>query len=262
MFSHKLKYTVIILSSLFLILVSSFVVFAQGNNLTDYQYQLDQYRGSYAEYQIFKNDYQTNPTLNNEQKAVLAAKRSIASRELTLAYYSLIMIDDLKASGVDYPIVNTAVSDLNTIGQFHFDQSQSAAKINTKADLTAFTTKYLASTADQKDNLSHAMVAIKIGELIQIQNNAKQAYDSLLPSLKTNQDQLNVQNGIGQIQSYSQQINDQIAALAKKTTETSTASIDQAQFFDDSSQSLMQIRSLQSRLINIIIELDTNYAHH
>lgn len=235
---------------------------SQGNNLSDYQFQLDQYRTNYAEYQILKNDYQTNPTLNNEQKAVLSAKRTIASRELTLAYFTLVMIDSLKATGVDFPLVNSAMADLNTIGQFHFKESQDAANINTKADLSKFTADYLTATGLQEDNLARAQVALKIAKLIQIQNDAKRAYDSISATLQTQTDEPNVQNGIGQIQSYSQQINDQITALAQKATTTNLVTSNLSQFFDDSTAALVQIRALQSRLVNIIIELDTNYVQH
>ena len=79
----------ITISYYLLLFITSSGTLAQGlpigrteNNLSDYQYQLDQYRINYAEYQLFKNDYENNPTLNNEQKAVLAAKRAIISREL------------------------------------------------------------------------------------------------------------------------------------------------------------------------------------
>ncbi len=261
-----MKFFLSLLTTSYLLLATS-LAFAQGlpvgrtgNNLSDYQYQLDQYRINYAEYQLFKKDYENNPTLNNEQKAVLAAKQAILSRELALAYFSFVMVDGLKSAEVDYPIVNKAIGDISTIGQFHFNQSQEAQKIVTKADITSFTKNYLEQVAKQKDIFAHAQVAGKIGALIRLQQEAKRAFDSLLPKLEVNMDNINVQNGLGQIKSYSGQINDQIEALAKNTAEISLENKDAQQFYDESGLVLSQIRALQNRLINIIIELDTNYA--
>lgn len=231
-----------------------------GTNLSDYQYQLDLYRINYAEYQLLKKDFENNPTLNNEQKAVLAAKQAIVSRELALAYFSFVMVDGLKSAEVDYPVVNKAINDMSTIGQFHLSQSREAQKVVTKADITNFTKNYLEQVAKQKDIFAHAQVAGKIASLIHLQQEAKRAYDALLSRLETNMDNLNVQNGIGQIKSYSGQINDQIEALAKRTGEVNLENIDAQQFYDESGLVLSQIRTLQNRLINIIIELDTNYA--
>ncbi|MBI1871936.1 hypothetical protein HYS10_00800, partial [Candidatus Collierbacteria bacterium] len=130
-----MKFFLSLLTTSYLLLATS-LAFAQGlpvgrtgNNLSDYQYQLDQYRINYAEYQLFKKDYENNPTLNNEQKAVLAAKQAILSRELALAYFSFVMVDGLKSAEVDYPIVNKAIGDISTIGQFHFNQRQEAQKL-------------------------------------------------------------------------------------------------------------------------------------
>lgn len=247
---------VIFLLSLF----AAGAAFAIGTNLSDFQYQLDQYRINHAEYQLFKKDYENNPTLNNEQKAILAAKRAIASRELALAYFSFVMVDSLKSAEVEYPIVNKATGDMSTIGQFHFNQSQEAQKIITKTDITNFTKNYLEQVAKQKDIFAQAQVAGKIAGLIRLQQEAKRAYDALLPRLEANMDNVNVENGLGQIKSYSGQINDQIEALAKKTSETSLENKDAPQLYDESGLVLAQIRALQNRLINIIIELDTNYA--
>ena len=257
----KVKIPAILIITIFLTsYFPNFIIFAQANNLSDYQYQVDQYRSNYAEFQILKNDYQTNPTLNNEQKAILAAKQTIAARELAMAYYALILIDKLKSTGVVYPIVDAAITDLGVIGQFHFKQSQDVAKVITKSDLAQFTATHLTTLASQADKLGHAQVAIKIAELIQIQNDAKLAYDSILPGLKTKTAHVNVKNGLDQIVSYSQQINDQISALSQKTTETGLSEINLNQYFEGVSLSLNQIRALQSRLINIIIELDTVYV--
>lgn len=258
-----MKTKILLSAALFLLVIfPARLVNAQGNNLSDYQYQLDLYRTNFAEYQILKNDYDAHPTLANEQKAILAAKRAIVSRELTLAYYFLTIVDSLTGSSVDYPLVNQAITDLNTIAQFHFGKSQEAGKIVTRSDLTQFTLKYLAAVAAQKDSIAHAQVANKIAQLIRFQREAKRAYDALVPTLQATIEDVNVQNGIGQIQVYSQQINDQIAALAESTKNTSFESRGVDQFFEDTSQTLIQIRSLQTRLINIIIDLDTNYANH
>lgn len=254
----------IIFVTIFVAFIAIFSVkaFAQGNNLSDYQYQLDQYRSNYSEFQILKNDYLAHSTLNNEQKAILSAKQTLSSRELTLSYYFLVLVDSIKSSAVDYPLVNTALNDLNDIAQFHFSESVQAGKIVTRQDLTAFTTKYSQQVAKQADIIARSQIANKIAQLIHLQQESKRAYDALLPSLQTKIDDVNVQNGIGQVQSFSQQINDQISALTQKASSISVLAQNSEQLYQDAQDTLSQIRAIQVRLINIIIDLDTNYANH
>lgn len=238
------------------------VVFAQSPYLSDYNFQFDQYRKNYAEYQNFKNDYTAHPTLNNEQKAILSAKQTIVSRELAWANFVLVLSDSIGRTGVSYPLTDKAIVDLAAIAKYHFGQATAVNKVVTRADLTAFTKDGLKTTASHKLALTQAQVAGKLAQLIKFQIDAKTAYDSILPKLDAVKDEVAVKNGLDQIQTLSVQINDQVATLAKKTGNLNVEQFSSDQFYSDSSETLVQIRADINRLVNVIIDLDVNYVRH
>ncbi len=230
--------------------------------LSDYNFQLDQYRKNYAEYLNFKNDYLAHPTLDNEQKAILSAKQTISSRELAWANFILVLSDSIGSTGISYPLSDKAKADLATIAKYHFDQATAVGSVITRADLTIFTKNELKVTATHKLALSQAQVANKLIQLIKFQTDAKAAYNSLLPKLAAVADEVSVKNGLDQIQTSSIQINDQISTLAKKTSDLNVDQFSTDQLYSNSSEILIQIRAGINRLVNIIIDLDTNYVRH
>lgn len=256
------RFVVILLFAICFLSFAGIVLAQSTPYLSDYNFQLDQYRKNYAEYLNFKNDYIAHPTLNNEQKAILSAKQTISSRELAWANFVLVLSDSISGTGVNYPLSDKAIVDLAAIAKYHFGQATAVGNVVTRADLTAFTKNELKITATHKLALTQAQVASKLAQLIKFQTDAKAAYDSLLPKLNAVADEVTVKNGLDQIQTLSVQINDQIAALAKKTGNLNAGQFSAGQFYSDSSVVLAQIRSNLNRLVNIIIDLDTNYARH
>lgn len=254
--------------SLFLIfltlsfLFATSLVFAQSNSyLSDYNFQLDQYRKNYAEYQNFKSDYEKHPTLDNEQKAILAAKQTIISRELAWANFVLSLSSSINTSRVSYPFINKVISDLTTLSEYHFGQAKEAEGITNRDGLTAFTKKSSSAVASHRLLLAKAQVANKLAQMIRFQLDAKMDYDSLLPKLEPVKDEIVVQNGQNQIETYGKQINDQIASVVEETEKLQASLDSYDQFLSTVSETLSKIRSLQSRLVGIIIDLDVNYVH-
>ena len=243
-------------------LFSAGVVFAQSTYLSDYNFQLDQYRQNYAEYTNFKKDYDERPTLNNEQKALLSAKQTIVSRELAWANFYLVLSESISKPEVNYPLITKATTDLTNIANDHFNQANKAGNIATRADLTSFTQEELTALAAHRLPVTQSQVANKLAQLIKFQIDAKTAYDSLVPKLEAVKNEVVVKNGLDQVQTYSAQINGQIEALAKKTTDFNLDESNQNQFYADASEALRGIRSLQNRLVAVIIDLDTNYVRH
>jgi len=257
----KRLFAVLLLATCYLLLAGKALA-DQTPYLSDYNFQLDQYHKNYAEYQNFKNDYLARPTLDNEQKAILSAKQTISSRELAWANFILVLSDSISSTGISYPLSDKAKADLATIAKYHFGQAISVASVVTRAELTTFTQNELKVTATHKLALSQAQVANKLVQLIKFQTDAKVAYDSLLPKLTAVTDEVSVKNGLDQIQTSSIQINDQISTLAKKTGNLATDQFSVDQFYSNSSEILIQIRASVNRLVNIIIDLDTNYVRH
>lgn len=243
-------------------LFSAGIVFAQGTYLSDYNFQLDQYRKNYAEYTNFKKDYDDRPTLNNEQKALLSAKQTIIARELTWANFYLLLSESIAKPGVSYPLVNQATTDLTTVANYHFNQVSKVDSIVTRTDLTAFTKEELTTLANERLPVVKAQVANKLATIIKFQVDAKTAYDSLVSKLESVKNEVSVKNGLDQIEVFSGQINGQIEAVAKKTTDFKQAEGSINQFYANTSEALKEIRTLQNRLVSVIIDLDTNYVRH
>ncbi len=238
------------------------LVFAQGNPESDYRFQLDQYRRYYAEYQNYKKDYEARPSLENEQKALLSAKQTIIARELAWANFYLIMGQSLLAPGVTYPLVTKAVTDMNSLASYHFNQASLAEKIVTRSDLTEYTLAEMKVLPTHGLPLTQAQIAIKVAQLIKLSKDAKSANDSLVPALSPVKEEITVQNGLSQIEAYSRQVNEQIETLSKKALELVFETANQPRFLDESSLALAEIRSNLRRLVDVIIDLDTNYVAH
>ena len=257
------------MKKLFLVIFAAIFIFSASvalaqttTYLSDYNFQLDQYRKNYAEYTNFKKDYDDRPTLNNEQKAILSAKQTIISRELAWANFYLVLSESISKPGVTYPVINEATTDLTGIANYHFGQAGKAGNIATRADLTSFTQEELTVLASHRLPVTQSQVANKLAQLIKFQIDAKIAYDSLVPKLEAVKNEVVVKNGLDQVQTYSAQINGQIEALAKKTTDFNLDESNQSQFYSNASEALRGIRSLQNRLVAVIIDLDTNYVRH
>jgi|CXWL01.1.fsa_nt_gi hypothetical protein len=255
------RYLFLILATGYLLLTTA-IAYAQNTHLSDYQFQLDRYRSNYAEYLSFKADYDERPTLSNEQKAILSARQAIISRELAWGNFVLVLSDAISLPGINYPFINKSITDLSAIANYHLNQAIEAGKISTRSDLTAFTKKELSVNATYVLPLIQAQVANKLATLIKFQIDAKAAYDVLLPQLELVKDDITVRSGLDQINTYSQQINEQIDELAQKASELDISGSNQNQFFSDTSLAMAAIRSLQNRLVTIIIDLDTNYVRH
>lgn len=235
-------------------------IFAQNTQYSDYQFQQDLYRKNYATYQLFLKDYLSDSSLNNEQKAIQAAKEALKYRESTLSHFYWWQAEILNASQIDLPIVKQSISDLNTVGQYHYAQSQDTSLINTKSDLKKFTLDNR-KQVDQYDIITvKSQVIIKLARLVQFQNDLKRAYDYLNDKLDAQKDILTVKNGLEQIFTNANKANELLEKLTVKINDLDLSELRQSQFFEKSVESMTIIKSLQSRSIDIIVELDTNYV--
>lgn len=256
--SYKARF--VCLTALFFLFGFVGRVNAQTNYQSDYQFQLDQYRKNYAVYQLYRQDYLNHQTLANEQKAILASKDVLVSRELALANFYWLQSANLTSTKVDFPIVLQSISELNQIGQYHFDQSVAVTKIQTTEDLTNFTKESRKNISAYEGKTVRAQVVSKIAKLVQFQLEIKRAYDALLPLLEAKRSNLSVQNGLSQIESYSTQSNDLLLALSDNLTKLDINATRAEQVYEQASETLNQVRSLEQRLIDLIIELDTAHV--
>lgn len=260
-----MKHRSILFLSFFIFLLTAFCslpsAHAQTTQQTDYQYQLDQYRKNYSQYQIYLRDYKDESTLNNEHKAITAAKDTLRSRELALAHYYWWQSELVQVTKVDLPVVRQAISDFNDIGQYHYQQLGLIDKIVTRADLTSYTKKNRKEVDKQQLAITRNQTAAKIAKIVSIQLDIKRAFDAIIPQLEsTKLTNPSIQNGLDQVGDYSNQVNDLVNSLSEQTSKLDLDIKRAPQFFEDSTDILNQIHLLQLKLINLIIELDTAYV--
>jgi hypothetical protein len=259
----KTRKTLLLITFLIIFLISSVgAILAQSDNPPeeDYRYQLDQYRRHYSEYQIFKSDYFDNSTLDNEQKTILSARSAIVARELTQSSYVRWLNQNLDATQTEGLSTTIVRSQLKELFDFYSQQADLARSIQTKKDLTAFTTSYIAFLNKDQAYWNRAQIIIKVARLRKLQRNADAAFAVILPQIEGKKDVPLVKNGIQEV--YDLQI--EINGLLEKATSTAISLKEEKkegnQVLKDITKIFSQAQTLQIRIINRIIDLDENYV--
>lgn len=259
----KIKKTIslaIIFLSLFMISIN--IVSAQSDNPPeeDYRYQLDQYRRHYSEYQIFKSDYFDNSTLDNEQKTILSARSAVVARELTQSSYIRWLNQNLDSTQTEELATTITRGQLKELFDFYSQQADLARSIQTKKDLTAFTTSYVVFLDKNKAYWDRSQIIIKMANLRKLQRDADAAFAAVLPQIEDKKNIPLVKNGIQEVYDLQIEINkllEQATSIALSIKEEKSQG---DQSLKDSIKIFSQVQTLQIRIINRIIDLDENYV--
>jgi len=242
-----------------LFLCATTTVFADAKS--DYEYQSSRYRQNYIEYTILKKDYLGNPTLDNQQKAVLAAKQTIQSRDLAKAGFADYLLFLCQEKQTNYTPVKPILDSLSAAKSFFLSEAEKSRLIVTPADLAIFTTNYNTDTITHNRSFRTGVIACKISQLVRIQIESKNALDIILPKLAT-PFSTPLQNRIDDLKSQGNKINDLINTTTNKLfSEEQINNIDNESFFANNSETIKKIQSLQLKWIDSLIDIDLNYAH-
>ncbi len=234
------------------------VVFADAKS--DYDYQYGQYRQNYIEYTVLKNDYLNNPSLDNQQKAILAAKQSIIARELAKASLAWYLTDLIHGSNVTYEPVKPLAGSLETARLFFLAQAQKSQAIITQNDLKSYTENYLRDVLSHDQSFKYGIVVNKIAKLIRIQLDSQTAFDDLLPRLPTPMP-VTLNARINELKDSKALIDKKIDLLAHSLNPIlGEENVDSEIFFTARIEKLGEIRSLQLDWINRLIDIDINYV--
>jgi len=228
---------------------------------SDYEYQYSQYQEHYLEYTLLKKDYLDNPTLDNQQKAVLAAKDSLYARDLAKASYAEYLLNLIAASKVSYTPINPLIESLTAAKNYFSNEALKSQSIVTAADLKNFSADYVVNSPAHDRSFRTGVVAYKIAKLVRFQIDLKDSLDIILPKLATPFSSA-LQNRIDELQSKGNDINSQIETFTNDLyTEEGVQEIDNENFFSERSETIKKIQSLQIKWIDSLIDIDLNYAH-
>jgi hypothetical protein len=235
------------------------LVFADAKS--DYEYQYGQYRQNYIEYTLLKKDFLANPTLDNQQKAVLSAKQTISSRELSKASYAEYLLSLIKSSNVSYAPINKIIESLKTAKAFFTSESVRSQSIVTPADLKTFADDYSVSTIEPDRSFRTGNIAYKISQLVEFQVELKNSLDIIIPKLATPLS-TPLQTKINDLQTQGNDINTMIDTFTNKLyTEEEIQNIDNENYLSGKSETVKKIQTLQLKWIDSLIDIDLNYAH-
>lgn len=242
-----------------LFLWAAITVYADAKS--DYEYQYSQYRQNYIEYTILKKDFLVNPTLDNQQKAVLAAKQTVRSRDLAKANFADYLLSLCQEKQTNYTPVKPILDSLTQAKSFFLSEAEKSQSIVTPADLTSFSANYTTNTIIHNRSFRTGVIACKISQLVRIQIESKNALDIIIPKLAT-PFSAPLQTRIDDLKSQGNKINDLINTTTNKLiSEEQINNIDNESYFTNNSETIKKIQSLQLKWIDGLIDIDLNYAH-
>lgn len=237
-----------------------FAPFALADSKSDYDYQYGRYRLSYPEYSLLKADYLATPSLDNQQKVMLAAKQTIMSRDLAKASFALYLSDLIGSSKASYLPIQPIHNSLLSAREFFLMEAQKSQAIITQDDLKKFTQAYLKGVVHQDRIIKFGIIANKIAALVRIQMDSKNASESLVSKLPTSLP-ATVTARIQELRDASTVIDGKIDLMAKNLNFTEDEeSADAEIFFSSRIEKLVEIQTLQLDWINRLIDIDKNYG--
>lgn len=247
------------LSFIFLILISTSSIWTASPQ-QDYDYRLTQYRKNHTEFQTLKTDNQKNPTLDNQQKALQAAKQTIVSRDTAKIAYIELLLSQIESQHLTQDYLLQTEKELVNAQKFYQSQIKLAKDIVSVEDLTNFTLKYLETQTPYQNQIIKAQATRKLAILIRLQINAKNAYNDLLPKI-SDKSTAPVTAGLTRISQLADNINQKILTNTITIKDSEVTNYSKPNFYSKQTESLSQIKTLQVELINILIDLEKNYAN-
>lgn len=247
------------LLSLFIFLASFNIISADAKS--DFDYQYSKHRESFLEYTLYKADYLSNPTLDNQQKALLSAKQSTNTRELTRASFvaflrQLILENQLRG----YPMADNLNANLLVAQQFFLMESQKTLGVVTIADLDKFNQDYLLEYPKHESYLKAGIVGHKLARLKYFANRQDEALKELKSKIPSTVS-VRAFERINSLESELATIQTKIDTLSDYLiTQESLDNTQSEVFFTSRVEFLAEIRSLQLAWMDKLIDLDLNYA--
>ena len=235
-------------------------IFAQNTPTTDYQYQLDQYRRHYAEFKLFQKDYLNNNTLDNEQKAVLAAQSTLSARELTMASFVQILKQSIIDSRINLPLTISTINSLDSLSLSYQQQADAVKLIQTKKDLANFSQSYQPKLKTNQLILDTAQVVNKLAQLMRMEADIEEQSALLILKLENKRQLVLVQSGLDEVTDFQNKVNTDFDAIIKQVAQMQANDYYRQDSINQISQNLVLLQDKERRLVERLIDLDTNYV--
>lgn len=248
---------------LFLVLIiflASFnSVFASAKS--DFDYQFTKHRENFNEFNLYKSDYLNNQSLDNQQKALLSAKQTINTRELTRASFAAYLRELISQNKlVNNSMVDSLSSMLLATQQYFLTQSQKSLSIVTLADLDNFNESYLQDYPNQEKVLKAGIVGQKLAKLKYFSLRQQEALNDLRAKIPSDVS-VRVFERINTLENNLATINKKIDDMSEfLMTADSLDNAESEIFFSSRIELISEIRSLQLAWMDQLIDLDINYA--
>jgi hypothetical protein len=240
-----------------------FVIFSTSvfaDSRSDFDFQYSKYRQSYSEFSLYKTDYLSTSSLDNQQKALLAAKQAISTRDLTKASFAAYIRDLIAQNKLKYEPLLPVSAWLLESQQFFLNEASKGQSVVTMANLNDFDTKYNESFLKYEKYLKVGVVAQKVAKLKNLslqQQNALNAQKAKMPETVS----VRVTERIALLESELTLISEKIDSMANfLISDEGMDNSDSEVFFTSKIDQLIEIRELQLSWMDKLIDLDLNYA--
>lgn len=234
------------------------IVFADAKS--DFEYQYTKYRDSYLEFSVYKRDYLSTPSLDNQQKVLLSLKQSLISRDLTKASLARYLIDLITVDKVVYDPLNSIVQSLDDSYLYFNGKANEAQSVVTLENLKDYDLNYSQTSLDSEKALKLGIVAHKIAKLIHLQDQSTKAMETLKYKLPDSIS-IRVKERVAELDQERLVINQKIDELMNYLlSKEGQESIQSPIFFGSRVDKLSEIRTLQLNWIDKLIDLDLNYG--
>jgi len=234
---------------------------ASADSKSDYEYQLSQYRRSYTEFTQLKRDYLQNRTLDNQQKSIIIAKQALLARDLAKAAYARYLTDLITQHNTNYVGFESTLTRLSSAVSFYTLNSTRSQAIATPADLKTFSDEYVLASIIPDRSFYYGQEAAKLAQLIRFHLDAQKIFDSIRPKITQDGQPIPLKARLQEIPILAEEINQKIATQAAliipKVEEKPISGND---YFSEKIKTLTQIRSLQTELVDLLVDIDLNYA--
>lgn len=245
---------------IYFLCASTTVIFA-ADAKSDFEYQYSQYRQNYIEYSILKKDFLENPTLDNQQKAILAAKQTLSARDLAKGSFAAYLLFLCQEKETNYAPVKPSIDSLTQAKAFYLSEAEKSQSLVTAANLVEFSQSYITNTVSHDRSLRSGVVACKISQLVRFQIQSKNSLDFILPKLATPYSTA-LKTRIEDLEILGNKINDTINTFTTKFySEEMIDNIDNDSYYTNNSETVKKIQTLQLKWIDSLIDIDLNYAH-